>query len=147
MIWFYSLLARRYDALLHHSKFWCVTNTDGKFSMCYQHRGFIHEISSLTGSFFREITNLQRIRGRFQCVTNTGSSSVRCNLPRTRWIKQEKTISKQYDNQRAIHHGMGKTFNLFIFLHIQWVYGYDKLENSCLPWGNRPPTGAIIVTL
>ena len=32
--------------------------------MCYQHRGFIREIPSLTGLFLREITNQQQIRGK-----------------------------------------------------------------------------------
>ena len=45
--------------------------------MCYLHRGFIREIPSPTGSFFREITNLRQICGEFQCATSTGSSPSR----------------------------------------------------------------------
>ena len=45
--------------------------------MCYLHRGFIREIASPTGSFFRRITSLRRIRGGFWCATSTGSSSSR----------------------------------------------------------------------
>ena len=51
------------------------------------------------GLFFREITNLRRICGKFWCATITGPSSVRYHLPRTRWIKQGM---KQNDNQWAI---------------------------------------------
>ena len=45
--------------------------------MCYLHRGFIREIVSLTGSFFRRIASLRWIRGDFRCATSTGSSSLR----------------------------------------------------------------------
>ena len=45
--------------------------------MCYLHRGFIREITSLMGSFSRGITSLQRIPGEFRCATSTGSSFSR----------------------------------------------------------------------
>ena len=45
--------------------------------MCYLHRGFILEIASPTGSFFRGITSLQRISGEFRCATITTSLSLR----------------------------------------------------------------------
>ena len=44
--------------------------------MHYLHRGFIREITSPTGLFFREMTSLRSIRGEFQCATSTGSSSL-----------------------------------------------------------------------
>ena len=45
--------------------------------MFYLHRGFILEITSPTGSFFRGVTSLQRIRGEFRFSTSTGSSFSR----------------------------------------------------------------------
>ena len=45
--------------------------------MCYLQRGFIREIASPTGSFFRGITSLRLIRGEFRCATSTGSSFLR----------------------------------------------------------------------
>ena len=45
--------------------------------MCYLLKGFIREITSPMGSFFRGITSLQRIRGEFQCATSTCSSFSR----------------------------------------------------------------------
>ena len=68
--------------------------------MCYQHRGFIREISYLTGSFFNEITNLQLIRGEFRCATSTGSSSLRDlshghNGSYEGWYETTATIRRQ----------------------------------------------------
>ena len=45
--------------------------------MCYLHRGFIREITSPMGSFFRRMTSLRRKHSEFQCATSTGSSSSR----------------------------------------------------------------------